>query len=285
MKNKYFTMIVIVVPVIMLFCFEAYIYSIKDKSALINSVISVRESNVNCLIMGDSHTEQSFRGNIKECVNLSVGGATIPMIADAIYSVEKNNDLKLVVIPLDPHNFSEYRLNNYTTMYKDIATQNKLLLTIPILKKIAINKIKSSLREKEIEKGWIDYSSQERQESLDGRLKKHLKIQKFESTNYSKIYKELVKYLINKDIKVYLVRTPVIPEYEKKIFEYIGYDRWKKYVNSFTLIGANYIDYKFLEFNYKNNSMFENQDHLNKEGAKIFSKIFSKNFIDDKHNY
>ncbi len=259
-------------------------YLLKDESVLINSVVNVKKSNVDCLIMGDSHTERSFYGNIKECVNLSLGGVSIPMIADAIYSVEENNNLKLVVIPLGPHNFAEYRLKQYTTMYKDIVTYNKLLFNIPILKEIGINRLKNSFIEKEIEKEigkeWIDLSDQERKESLNNRLKKHLKIYEFENSNYSKIFKELVKYLINKNIKVYLVRTPVTPEYEKKIFEYVGYERWGKFVSSFTLIGANYVDYKFLEFNNKNDRLFKDQDHLNKKGAKVFSKIFYESLIE-----
>ncbi|MDM5272501.1 hypothetical protein PGH07_09950 [Sulfurovum sp. zt1-1] len=286
MQNKQFIRIVIFLPILFFIGFESFIYFTQKEVNLVDDVIKARNSEVHCLIMGDSHTEHAFRNEIKSCQNLSVGGASIPMIIDAVYSVDKKNKLKTVILVLEPHDFSEYRILSYSPTFKNISEKftpiYQPLFNIPFIREVVINHFKSIFKpntNKE-EKLWTNKSLEKRVKALNNRVKVHIPIQDFEKSEYSKNYQNLITYLVNKKINVYLVRTPVVTEYEKRLFDHVTYDRWNKYIEVFRSLGAKYIDYKDLNFDSNKEFLFKDQDHLNSEGAKIFSQSFKKYILE-----
>ena len=283
MKNKKFIAIFIFIPLSFLLSMELYIYAMKDHFKITKSILKVRDSNVTCLIVGDSHTGSAFGYELDECVNLSLGGTSIPMNSDIVYSVSKNNPLKIVILSLGPHNFSNYRVTKYSPMFKNISLNNKLFYK-PLLNVYAIRKeVKNSLIEIFLKKGdkkeWSNKTQKERHNLIDSRLKKHAAIKDFENTEYANIYKTMVDYLVKNNIDVYLVRTPVVKEYDKRIMKSIGHKRWKIFIKNLTSTGAVYIDFKDLNFNNNNMNYFSNQDHLNQKGAAVFYELFKNNFL------
>lgn len=284
MNNKRLILLSIFIPILFLTLFEMSIYVKKDELKMTKAILKVRDSNVKCLIVGDSHPMHAFGNELKECVNLSLGGTSIPMNADIVYSVDKNNPLNIVILSIDPHNFAKYRLANYSPVFKNLSISDKFfytpLLSVSTIKEELKNHIIDIVKGKDTSETWDMKTKEERKKSLEGRLKEHTNIDNFQNTNYAKMYKQMVDYLVNKGIKVYLVRAPVVEKYNEVVLNHVGRNNWKSFISYLTNTGAIYVDYEKLNFDDTVMNNFNDQDHLSEKGSKIFSKIFREEFLE-----
>lgn len=276
MKYKYFAYSIILLSIIVFLLIEIYIYTIKEKLIFTNTLIKSRNSGIECLIMGDSHLQGGFKNNLTNCYNLSIGGSSLPMIIDAVESVIENNPLKVVILPLEPHDFSIYRQQNYSPIFKDISKNfnpiyKPLFNTIPVREEV-LNYIETK-KENDL---WVNWSKDERLKRVDKRINMHANLEKFEKSNYANDYKKLIKTLIEKKIKVYLVRTPVTNLYDKKMFEKLNPIKWNNFVKEFTSLGAVFIDFRKINFDNKDDTVFVDEDHLNEKGSKAYVKLIEK---------
>lgn len=272
MKYKYFTYSIILVPLFIFFIIESYIYTINKKLVFTNSLIESRKSNIQCLIMGDSHLQNGFRKNLEGCYNLSIGGSSLPMIEDAVTSVVNNNTLKIIFLPLEPHDFSVYRQQDYSPIFVNIAETFSpiyrfLFNSIPVREEV-LNYIKNE----KYKDFWGKLSNDEKEKRVLNRINIHTNLEDFENSNYAINYTKFIKKLINKNIKVYLVRTPVTEHYNKKMFEKLDPNRWNNFVKKFISLDANYINFQKLNFNNLNEEYFTDEDHLNDVGSKEYIK-------------
>lgn len=261
---------------------ESFIYLIGNKLKFTKSVIKVRKGNEKCIIVGDSHPLNAFRENLNYCTNLSIGGSSIPMHADIINSVNEKNKIKTVIWGIGPHSFSKYRLDNYSPIFKNIAYDNKfnfsLLLNNPVIVEEVKDKILEVIKSKKIKKTMAYWSKEEKKLSLSQRLSRHSTVKQINTTDYSKILIDNLNYLKRKGIKVYLVRTPVISEYNEKIFKAINRENWETYIQELRNLGAIYVDYEKLNFNYSNLDNFDDADHLSNKGSREFITEFKDKF-------
>ncbi|TLP37804.1 hypothetical protein [Arcobacter arenosus] len=276
MKYKYFTYSIILLPLSIFFIIETYIYTISEKLVFTNALIASRKSNIQCLIMGDSHLQNGFRNNLKNCYNLSIGGSSLPMIQDAVNSVYDNNDLKMIILPLEPHDFSTYRQQNYSPIFKDISKTFNIMYQ-PLFNILPVKEeIQDYIKNNKKEDLWPNWSIREKEKRVEERINIHGNLKNFEKSNYSINYIKFIENLIKKNIKVYLVRTPVTYKYNKKMFEVLDSNRWERYTKEFTSMGAIYIDFKKLNFNNSEDIYFVDEDHLNEKGSFLYTRLLKE---------
>ena len=87
---------------------------------------------------------------------------------------------------------------------------------------------------------------------------------------------ELIKYCKDKGAEPILVTTPYLSEYTEEIKNYAPdfYDEFYSVINLVTeSSGVDFYDYAFDERFSNSYNLFFNSDHLNKEGARLFTNI------------
>lgn len=283
MTNRQFTYVILTILIVFFITIESLFYYMARHNKYISNIIDIRNGVAQCIIMGDSHTQDAFRHELDNCLNISIGGSSIPLIIDAVQSIIHKNKISHIILPLEPHNFTSYRLVNQNDTFKNISDifdpMYIPLFSIPILQEYFQKTIYSKFKidndkEKEL---WSNLNKNQQLQRINTRLDKHIPVQNYENTQYAEEYLKFIKSLIKQNIKVCLVRTPVTIEYNNTMFENISKNEWDAFVNKFENAGATYIDYEDLNFNNTNDKIFTDQDHLNELGARYYSKQIYNN--------
>lgn len=277
MSAKKFILTFLLIALIPLILIELHIRISINNIPKIQNIIELQNSKANCIIMGDSHTGSGFPARINGCFNISQGGSSIPMIADAVKSSISKNDINKIILALDPHNFAPYRLSNYNPIFKNIAKRKFILFKDSLIRSYYFNWLRSKFFSNKMKKDWVKYSKQEQDEKIIQRLSQHYPVENFYNTQYARKIFNLVEDLINKNIDVCIVRVPVTKEYEKRLMTYTQSQKWDEFTKTFINLGATYIDYKSIPYDFHSNeNLFSNQDHLNAKGAEIYAPFALK---------
>jgi hypothetical protein len=267
---------------IYVWAFEGLFHIFSDKSEFLRSVIKARNGEVECLILGDSHLRDTFRGLVEDCVNLSEGGISVPMLIDGIDSVVKSNpNLDKVVLVWGPHLFARYRFGQIGPEYEGIAEWFNPRYNPLFMNSIARAHLRQSISEFRLKKPkrnrdsrWSRRSEEERSRRAKRRSSRHRPVKEFMSTTFYIDYESKIKQLIDLNKTVCLVRTPVSIEYESFMNNVYNSDEWLKAESQIRSIeGLRFIDSKNLEIPLTSRD-FRNQDHLSLSGAKKIFKTY-----------
>lgn len=280
-SSKTFLSLLSISLLIIFIACEITIRNLSKKIPFLDAVRSAKSGEVECLIMGDSHTQKAFLAEIPNCSNFSLGGASIPMFKDVISSVEQSNPLKTVIIGIAPHYFAEYRSKTYQDVLIGIAGSPHMPMFFSQINRDhfkwyflgKFNALVSNLFHNS--SLGTNGARAITEKEIDERLEYQADIKNIDSHQYKKILEKIIIDLRDKNIKVFFVRTPVLKYYDKKLFELFSYDEWKQEMAVLEKLGAVYIDFTQIEFDSSKNIYFIDQEHLSEIGSEAFSKKIS----------
>jgi len=214
--------------------------------------------------------------------NFSIRGNNLKTILKMAKFYLDRNNVKGIIIQLDPHLFSVYRLQkNQEIMLEDLLTNDRHFLHFqrPQYKQYLIEywisffKKFNNLFFKNISENNISTESKKTldlEKNVEIRVQMHVPVKKYKESEHLEILMNLIKTLKQKQIKLCLITFPVKHVYFKKSQKYPTFIEIIRY---FQLIGEKekikYINYS----NSLNDYFFGDPDHLNIKGANYFSKL------------
>ena len=247
------------------------------------------------LILGHSHPAQAYDANyIKNTINMATAGeAYLYTYFKAKKVIDKNPQIKKVFVEFT-NNQIEKGMDNW--IWDDIHLQYRIKDCGVLLDNEAIqllykknptgfiNAFSKSLfdnlrrlfisKKGMIEKGgmgkFIPCDAVYVKKTSPDRPKSRKKTQvDFEISQYNILYlQKIVKYCQNKDIEVCLIRSPMHKNYDVSYTEY----KFKEILRT-KFKNIQWLDYK--DFPIPNKG-FQDAEHLNSYGAKIYSQYFNK---------
>ena len=284
MKFKFRTIFILLLPFVLFFVFifgrEFYILNIS-KNSFIQAVKKARSGDIECLVIGDSHTNDLFgRGHVN-CDSLAIGGTSIFMMDQLVRSVVRKNKLDKIILGIGPHYFSTYRRENKSDNFNNIAEYFKgdlnLLGSNPVIREMlpSVNSFFKKSKKRKKKKMWIDFTQEERIKSIADRIEKHTPPEDFLDSEFSKIYFTLVSDLIKSGVEVCIVRPPVTKAYQNEMDRVVNSNEWEELIQRLSSMKLKYVTflgkYEGLEDKY-----FRNQDHISKDYSSMFGQKYFK---------
>ncbi len=254
----------------------------KLDNSFIKDLLKLKSGNSNCLIIGDSHTNDSFRNTISECESLALGGVTIPMIEDALISSIKTNNLKRVVIGFAPHYFSDKRLSStsnayfqiteWFTPYPNLITSNALVQKI--IGRYQKNDYDYSIFFKKFpirnEKSWASRTIEYKQRKSMQAIKDHKISIEIVKSKYWSHFLRILKVLKDNNIESCFINTPNLPVYHTGIRKYLKKQEWNQVISYIKNNNHTYID--FNEIVEVPETLFKDPEHLTLHGSQKYAK-------------
>ena len=309
-SNKKFLSIVFVITLFFVIIqFIVLEYYTREKMVVMDEQTKslISKHNYKLALLGTSHTNYGQEMNQIDSEMFDYGSAyTYPIIMYQKIKklIDLNPNLKYLLVEADYHQFYEFSFTDssiyteYAFLLKGIETGNENLFyslnreIAPTLHEKILLSIKSRIMglgksEKDVTKkegDWSRLTQSVRNKTNMGRYNF------FKFTNDKKMNKNSVDYyqktieLAQKNnIEVILIRHPLSNEYLGNMYENMKID-----VEQYLNILSKQYNLKILDFRYifKNKQeLFSNQDHLNTNGQKEFSKILVNEIKSKIKNY
>lgn len=214
-------------------------------------------------------------------VNLSIRGINLKSIIRISEYYSNRNNLKGIILQLDPHQFSSYRLSkNEDDLISDLLSEENYFFYIfrPQYSQYLSQywrhlpkKVFNLSKDKEIENKVVNKSNPKQSDKTTSiRVSTQTPLLNYSKTSHFSHLKKSLINLKSKNFKICLISFPVNSNYinhsnKNEIF--------KEIKNTFvTFSKQQQVIYK--DFSQSmNDEFFDNSDHLNKKGAIIFTKI------------
>ena len=284
-----------------------YVKIILNQKTILRGEIQYEDmkGDIEILFMGDSHPANAVNTSY---FDNSFNFAELSESYDQTYfkfrkSVKDNPNLKVVVIPLEFYSFSDYRANKYVYVwywlkylgYEDLSKitgKSKLNLyigtKIPVLGNgIELFRLFGQQDTTKIINGWhTNTGNWTAVENKNHVASERIKVQ---FKNKYDIDAELFYYFLKiidlaheNDIKVVIVKYPLSPEYISEIEKTpFSIESYYMTVDNFVSQKENVLILDYHDF-YTDSKLFANQDHLNINGANVFSKELSERIAEEE---
>lgn len=247
--------------------------------------------NYDTFILSDSHGEalKNFTKN-GGVYNFSFKSDSYLDMERKMNYLVKENFPKKIILTVDDHCFTDYRskINNLekSVYFTSFSDENKSLYEIisnkyikyylplfnsnssALLKMFVYKKIQIYRGLKKQKKKWSYLTDIEKNKASFARINLQ-----FKSVNYSEQMMNAFNRILNcaakHHVKVVLLKFPVSKNYS-------DFKIKKKIISPITISTINYENIQLLDFEnifFNNDSYFNDPDHLNTKGAKVFSKI------------
>lgn len=300
-KNDIFQVLVFLGILAVLYaCLSIHYHTLIGKERLAQQEFfdNFARSNPSILILGDSHAQCAIAAHTlgTEYVSLAQGSDNIrQMFLKLDYAVRKKPGIRYLLIPLDYHTFSWHRYKNmsfnrdlyYTHNIRlivdlyDITTAGvfvrSLIHSLPLASAddwekyfyLLTNAKQNALI---IDRDYADLTQFEKDASSEWRVKGHLDT-KIVQDELVEVLDRLIAFCSSHNLKIIGIRYPLSAEYLRNARHFdigrvdsIFLTRW---------------DHFFAIFNYADiltghPSYFLNEDHLNPQGAHIFTQILKR---------
>lgn len=283
MKTKLNNIFILCIPFIIFLTFilgrELFILNLASKNKYIKSVTKARFGEVECLIMGDSHTNDLFGRGFVECDSLAIGGSSIYMIDQLVRSVISKNHVTKIILGIGPHYFSNYRRTNKSENFKNFAEYFKndlnLLGSNPVIREMtpSFSSFFQKKKSKKVKKHWDQLSSDEKIKKLNKRITRHTPPHNFLDSEFAKTYISLIRDLHKEGINVCLVRPPLSQAYQEEMKKILNLNEWEKLISTLRPFISRYISYEEYDIDLED-KYFKNQDHLASQYQKEFSQKY-----------
>lgn len=275
---------------------------------LYNNFLSKKE-DAEILLIGDSHIgDDIVTDKLKyKTINLGIPGTGyIEFYYLFKHYIHEMPKLKVLILEIDYNNFSSYRCNSFTKFpfwnkfidYKELEKfkgksiiqnqyKNFTLLDDQLGRGFFIENIFTlPLNEnqwQEIKKAW----GYPKEPSPKERAQSHYENRNLYNDDIFYYFDKIIDLCNENKIKVIVIQLPISNEYSMESRKYAKIDYFKKFLKDNLLFHSRvykYLDYESL-FLDKQNLFKSNGDHLNNDGAKIFTEIFSKELEIDLEKY
>jgi len=287
---KKYIIIVLVTLMVFLAATEVFLreYVVSIPKSVPKRIYSVYTSNNSNVAVGDSHIFRSFIDQDKY-LNLGRGGSTIPVMDLFIRNYYKYRKPRNVIVEASPQMISEIHLKWLDKNHSKFFNINYWYLPKIFLFEKGISQYLASIDswqdlKQVFTKSWPNEMKKSQywsQMEESERLKRTLSRVEFQeplmgtelANNYFYIYKNMLKFLLDKGANVCILRTPVDKYYLKFIENNKAYQeslvQFKKIANE---LDIKYIDFRTLNMDF-NLSAFINQDHLMPTKSKEFARL------------
>lgn len=262
--------------------------------------------NAKILILGDSHTTNGIDPKVlNKAINFSdYGESYIQDYYKLKYALNKNNSIKTVILPVDLHSLNNHRNNDilfigYWDKYIDFIKLGKFrrkFIQYMIYKYIdidlfdfrgeyfsllkALKKKGSNRRHSYINqfKGVTDkYFHHNRDKKGERRALHHFLGNMWIDNEMISFFKKILDLCLERKLSLVLIKMPVSIQY----YGYAGrmvpikkyYGKVKNLINGYS--NVHLLDYHDIFFN-KERWKFYDSEHLNADGAKIFTSILKE---------
>lgn len=254
------------------------------------------------VIVGDSHTQTAINdGLVNNAINISHSSENFLFTYNVLDLILKNNtQINTVILGVSFHSFSKnydknlqnyskskFIVPNYLPILDGSAINNlwaldhkNLIKILPESYKILLNDLilvnSEDLSNYSFIGGYYEGSGNNLGDSIiAATIKKHYSStsQEFLSKNQVKWFDKILDLTSRKHINLIVVNTPINQKYKNRIPKKMEVEYYKileKRKNGFI-----YRDFSDLELP---DSCFGDGDHLNKDGAEIFTKLFFESF-------
>jgi hypothetical protein len=310
MKNLLVKLFIFLSPMIAVtFFFEIYLRTVNTnyKEKLIG--LNKNKDKVEMLILGNSHANYGIDPTQFNLNTYNMAMVNQPLLHDYMILdkiIDSVPNLKKVIISLDYHTlyFSDQGIRNNWIYYDygiDTNIEFKAKLSrfwIGYTPKVAFSMFKYDFKRRifnlnskkptlsfkaengvlftdTIHNGWLGYSGTMYNKLQNAEVRNRANgfnstvTKKSERVKGLKIFKSMLKLLDSKNIKVYIITLPCHPKFRKMIHEKVRQRDILEIKEIIKNYDAHYIDF----FNIINqDKLFYDSDHLNKLGAKFFSK-------------
>lgn len=259
------------------------------------------KDDVSILFLGDSHSESGLWPRyIPNSFNLSNSAENyIQTYYKIAYFLEKEQlGIDLVTLPLDVHEFSSHRVDNFTSPYywKKYVNyyelgknkgelfrflQQRLVGEFRIFNGLdfTVELLVEGAGLGEIEQGFLmrklDLSQYPNVPGwAASRARYHLEDANYMDPLLFEYFLRMLELLQAHDIYVVLIRFPVTEEYLESVSQYISIEDF--YEEVIEILAENGFDYLILDYHdlyYGQYHLFNDPDHLNVSGAELFSLI------------
>ena len=210
-------------------------------------------------------------------------GDNLIAISEKILYFIENKNFKGIILQADAHQFASYRVfKNQTNLSNDFLEKDNFLFNFmrppyrqfivsywgSFFKKFVIKT--SEVREKNNIENKINNDIEK---VLLQRVEMHKPISNFKKTIYAKKFKNLIKILNNKNVKVCLISFPLNKNYRKLIEKNKIFNEVNKFYSDLAI--ENNLKY----FNFSSSlreKYFADPDHLNENGSEYFTKLVLK---------
>lgn len=250
------------------------------QSSFAEAVVKSRKGELYCLVVGDSHAAAGFRDQVGQCGNLGAGGLGILQVTDIVHSVVQKNDLQFVMMTLGPQQFSAERLGNRSRIFRNISQEwekgwNPLVVQPLLFDRWISWMLQPMIGFLGLDKKvapWDKMDLSRKNRILLTRLEKQTPILGMLESDAAVDLLQLIDILVAKNIKVCIVRTPVVQEYEALLNPVVEGNDWQQLVWLLEQKKANVVDYRQLKLSLQPTD-FSNEDHLNEIGAAKFAPL------------
>jgi hypothetical protein len=262
------------------------------------------------LIAGDSHPRADvFHGIIDNSyIFANSAESIIQTYYHLYYLLEKEKmEIELVILPIDLHSFSSFRSDRFenTGYYKKYINYFELgIIKEDLLRYLNIrllgeflyiggignteNVLLVKTGAKQLERiydghyaGNDDYAlSTNKKYDAEIRATRHLKGFDVIDDDMVYFFFRTIDLLISNDVKIVLVRYPITTQYFSEAGEFMDIDSYYKKIS--ILMKEKDYDIPLLDYHdlfWDNMHLFNDADHLNNKGAKIFTYILEDDLI------
>ena len=256
----------------------------------------LRNSQQASAAFGDSHVAAVPDYNTADFVNLGIGATTIRKMDQRVryyFGKIKPNE---VIIQADPHLFADYRLEQQASYVPEAYSQSRLRVLDPRHRSFMIGYWTTLLETGQLKEKantgydqlWDSVARTEPVSSLaavqaavkmdaatltkfnafmDYEVATHTPASNFRQRDEARIYQDLIKFLISRGAKVCLLNYPVDKYYRERADRIPAFaDTRKFYVE---VARENHIPYVSFWDRFDDPSMFQNTDHVNRNGSPI----------------
>ena len=281
----------------------------KDRLAHLRPFHEFRQSAPDILILGDSHVQNAIDPSLlgSKYFSFAQGGDNIrQMLLKLDYAIREKKTIRYVVIPGDYHTFSRHRNKNrnysrylaYTTNYRLISNLYNANWPAVILRILLHGTPLSTADDWEkyfyiltnkrqaaapTNANYDRLSQNEKESSSIKRVRAHLG-HKIVEPELVAVLDRFIDFCEENKLKIIVIRYPFSKEYGYYAKEY-PLNEVEALFRSREAHFSTLLNYENIFFEKPN--LFFNEDHLNDEGAKIFTRLIKadiENFISQGAN-
>jgi hypothetical protein len=265
---------------------------------IINRVIIERNSvdlQFSTLIMGDSHVMTSLNDKLlPNSLNISQDAESYPVTYFKLRSLATSNKIDTVILGFAVHNISDFNDQKFSNRFWSDELFNRIypITTFNDFKAIEINywsytrsviknlllypkgKHNTYLGKFKVIKKQLNLTKQKPELAINRHFYPNNKEAGTSQLSLSYL-DSLMELCKEKHINIIFINTPIHPEYEKRIPEKI-YLKYNEIRDNLVLEGYTVLNYSKI---YTRADYFADYDHLNNNGATIFSYTLKMNPI------
>ena len=262
-------------------------------------------NEIKYMILGDSHSQYGLDPDILgESFNFSSSSGSYINAYYKLKHILNNTDktVKTVILPLDTHSFSSWYFEGPSNSwywikyvdFREVGRYRKKSLLYSVLKIQAywapyIGKRESFLRfietkdkERKIINGFIPLDEEpDDMGTLDDKareiIKHHFEGKKLYDESIMHYFWKALEICDNNNMRVVLIRFPVTQQYMNAALNWIDEKAEEELMRGIKIKypKATVLDYRNIYFN--NPQYFKDADHLNRQGADLFSQLIKGN--------